>query len=87
MPGIEFNGTDLIITPNGFSTENRYIREVANTTGASWMVEGPSMSISVETIGQSSYNWRFEVGPYTVAGGAAHPPPAAGFAIDKAVKI
>lgn len=61
---IEFNGTDLTIGSNGFSTLNRYIRQVANSAdGVMWMVQGPSLAINYLAQGVSDrVNWRFECG-------------------------
>lgn len=64
---IEFNGTDLTIGSNGFSTLNRYIRQVANSAdGVMWMVEGPSLAINYKAQSVSDrVNWRFECGALT----------------------
>lgn len=59
---IQFDGTDLTIGSNGFSTTNRYIRQVANSAdGMMWMVEGPHMKIQYYSPG-GGVTWRYESG-------------------------
>ena len=89
--GITFNGTDMIIGANGFSTENRYVRQVADPLDAVMtMVEGPSIAINTGVSGSNGYfAWRFECGALTMAGGSngVVTAPAAGFAVDRVIAL
>lgn len=92
MPGLTINSGNLTITPNGFSTLRRYIRQVANPADAtSAMVEGPSIVIA-KVSGQGAINWRYEVGDLVVEGRAYSatgygPYPAAGSTASKRIAI
>lgn len=80
--GIEFTGGDFTIGANGFSTANRYIRQVANPAdGMAWMVEGPSIRL---LFSPTPY-WLFECGPYAI--GSLHPDFYGGFAIDRLIAL
>ena len=88
--GVIFTGTDFIMGANGFSTQNRYVRQVANPANAMMaMVEGPSIAISFETEGSTfTFNWRYECGSLTrVGGNPSVGPPAAGFATDRLIAL
>lgn len=76
---------------NGFSTANRYPRQVAlEADTLLTMVQGPSFAFNAVASGSTAVNisWRFECGALTffTSEGAA-PTPAEGFATDKPLGI
>jgi hypothetical protein len=83
MAGIVIEDGDLTITPNGFSTVNRHIREVANPADADmWMVQGSSIAVGQIGSGVNIYvGWRVQIGPLDVVSTAfgRGPTPAGGF--------
>jgi hypothetical protein len=86
--GLLFTGSTFSMGANGFSTANRYPRQVANPADTMLtMVEGPSMAIVVIGSGSSqAYGWRFECGDLTFTGSSSTVP-SAGFAVDKPVGL
>jgi len=91
MAGLIITPDEFTVTPDGFSTENRYIREVADPGDATMaMAEGRSLHITYPS-GTELINWRFEVGDLVVtgyaAGGAHTPYPAAGLTTTRKVAI
>lgn len=76
---------------NGFSTVNRYPRQVANPGDTVLtMVEGPTILINAAISGTNGARiaWRFECGALTAVG--PNDPvalPSAGFAIDRPIGV
>lgn len=76
---------------NGFSTVNRYPRQVANPGDTVLtMVEGPTILINAAISGTNGARiaWRFECGALTATGPRdGVTTPAAGFAIDRPIGL
>jgi len=77
---------------NGFSTANRYPRQVVNPFDTVLtMVEGGSIAINAAASGTNGarITWRFECGALTASSGPNDPValPSEGFAIDRPLGI
>ena len=75
---------------NGFSTANRYPRQVVNPADTVLtMVQGPSFSFNVLLSGSTSVgiSWRFECGSLTFFSNGGTTVPSAGFAADRSIGV
>lgn len=83
MAGISVENGELTITPNGFSTVNRHVRQVSDVADAvMWMVEGPSIRVEQIGSGGNIYaGWRVQIGPLDVVSNTFDlgPIPAGGY--------
>jgi|JI10StandDraft_1071094.scaffolds.fasta_scaffold2570867_2 hypothetical protein len=87
---MSFENNVFAMGGNGFSTANRYPRQVANSADAVLtMVEGRSISVNAAIAGTNGANisWRFECGALTFFSNGGTTVPAAGFATDKEVGV
>lgn len=92
--GLSFANNVFSMGANGFSTDNRYPRQVANSSDTVMtMVEGDSTRINASPVpgggGVNSINlaWRFECGTLTYTSGNGVTAPAVGFAIDRPIGV
>jgi hypothetical protein len=87
---MSFENNVFAMGGNGFSTANRYPRQVANSADAVLtMVQGRSISVNAAIAGTNGANisWRFECGALTFFSDGGTTVPAAGFATDKPVGV
>ena len=88
--GMSFRDNVFSMGANGFSTVNRYPRQVANSADTVLtMVQGRSISVNATVAGTNGANisWRFECGALTFFSNGGTTVPAAGFATDKLVGV
>lgn len=88
--GLIFENNVFSMGSNGFSTANRYPRQVASAADTVLtMVQGPSFSFNVLFSGSTSVgvSWRFECGALTFFSNGGTTVPSAGFAVDKPVGV
>jgi hypothetical protein len=90
MTGMSFRNNVFSMGANGFSTANRYPRQVALPADAVLtMVQGPSFAFNASLSGSVgvSISWRFECGALTFSSENFAPVPPAGFAVDKPIGL
>lgn len=88
--GMSFRNNVFSMGVNGFSTANRYPRQVANAGDTVLtMVQGPSFSFNVLLSGSTSVgiSWRFECGALTFFSNGGTTIPSAGFAVDRPMGV
>lgn len=88
--GLSFRNNVFSMGANGFSTANRYPRQVANAADTVLtMVQGPSFAFNatLESTTNARISWRFECGALTYFYENVAPVPAVGFAVDKPIAL
>ncbi len=88
--GLSFANNAFSMGANGFTTANRYPRQVVNANDTVLtMVQGPSIGINAATNGTNGayIGWRYECGALTFFSSNGIAAPAVGFAIDKPLGV